>query len=93
MIKHIVMWKLKNKEKALVIKEKLEALNGKISGLIKLEVGIDFSKTQESADIVLYSEFESKKALQDYQEHPAHKAIIPIVMEAREEKRMVDYEV
>ncbi len=100
MIKHIVMWKLKEsasgntKEKnALLIKEKLEALNGKIPGLLKLEVGIDFSQTQESSDIVLYSEFESREALNNYQSHPEHKAIIPFVAEVREERRVVDYEI
>lgn len=100
MIKHIVMWKLKEralgnkKEKnALLIKEKLEALNGKIPGLLKLEVGIDFSQTPDSSDIVLYSEFESREALNNYQSHPEHKAIIPFVSEAREERRVVDYEI
>ncbi|MEJ5284216.1 MAG: Dabb family protein [Brevinematia bacterium] len=100
MIKHIVMWKLKEsafgntKEKnALLIKEKLEALNGKIPGLLKLEVGIDFSQTPESSDIVLYSEFESRDALNNYQSHPEHKAIIPFVAEVREERRVVDYEI
>ncbi len=100
MIKHIVMWKLKEsasgntKEKnALLIKEKLEALNGKIPGLLKLEVGIDFSRTPDSSDIVLYSEFESRDALNNYQSHPEHNAIIPFVAEAREERRVVDYEI
>ncbi len=68
MIKHIVAWKLKEtahgnskKENALIIKEKLESLNGKIEGLVKLEVGIDFSNTENSSDLVLYSEFKTKK--------------------------------
>jgi len=100
MIKHIVVWRLKEsahentKDKnALLIKEKLEALNGKIPGLIRLEVGINFSNTSESSDIVLYSEFTSKKDLENYQAHPEHKAIMPFVAEARSERRMVDYEV
>lgn len=60
MVKHIVMWKLKEyacgntKEKnAQIIKEKLESLKDKISGILKIEVGIDFSKTENSADVVL----------------------------------------
>ena len=100
MIKHIVVWKLKENahgntkdENAQQIKEKLEALNGKIEGLIKMEVGFDFSKTETSADIVLYSEFETKEDLDNYQVHPLHKAIMPFVGEARSERRMVDYEV
>ncbi|OYU95122.1 MAG: stress responsive protein [Bacteroidetes bacterium B1(2017)] len=100
MIKHIVFWKLKeqannlNKEEnALEIKTKLEALNGQIEGLLSLEVGRDFLGSAESADLVLYSEFESKEALDYYQNHPLHKAIMPFIGEARSERRVVDYEV
>lgn len=100
MIKHIVMWRLKEtahgntkQENAKIIKEKLEALNGKIPGMLKMEVGIDFSKTESSADVVLYSEFETKEDLDNYQTHPEHKAVMPFVGEARLERRMVDYEV
>jgi len=100
MIKHIVVWRLKEtahcntKEKnAVIIKEKLEALNGKIPGMIKLEVGINFSEEENVSDIVLYSEFNSREELKNYQVHPEHKAIMPFIMEARSERRMVDYEV
>lgn len=98
-IRHIVMWKLKDtahgntKERnAQLMKEMLEALNGKIAGLIKLEVGIDFSKTDTSDDVVLYSEFASRKDLDFYQAHPEHKAVIPFIVEAKSEKKVVDYE-
>ena len=100
MIKHIVVWRLKEpvhgndkRTTALLIKEKLEALRGKIPGLLKIEVGIDFSATESSADVALYSEFVSREALDAYQAHPAHKAVMPFAGEARAERRMVDYEV
>ncbi len=100
MVKHIVMWKLKDQARgnvkrvnAKLIKEKLESLNGKIPGLLKLEVGIDFSNSEESRDIVLYSEFESKDDLKNYQNHPEHKAIMPFICEARDERRVVDYKI
>jgi len=99
-IRHIVMWRLKESAhgndkatNARLIKEKLEALNGRIPGLLALEVGIDFAGSDDSADIVLYSEFESREALDNYQAHPQHKAVVPFVGEARIERRVVDYEV
>lgn len=99
MIKHIVFWKLKpeaNGQDALanaqVIKQKLEDLNGKIEGCLKIEVGFDFLHSAESADVVLYSEFESKEALEYYANHPLHKAVMPFIAEARSERRVVDYE-
>lgn len=98
MIKHIVMWKLKDtahgntkEQNAELIKEKLEALNGRIEGMIRLEVGIDFSNTESSGDVVLYSEFRTEKDLENYQNHPEHKAVMPFIMEARAERRVVDY--
>lgn len=99
MVKHIVFWKLKeeangmNKEaNAAAIKQKLEDLNGKIEGCLKLEVGFDFLHSPESADVVLYSEFESKEALDFYANHPLHKAVMPFIAEARSERRVIDIE-
>ena len=61
-------------ENAREIKRRLEALVGRIPGLLRLEVGVDFSATADSADLALYSEFESRAALDVYIEHPEHKA-------------------
>ena len=61
MVKHIVMWKIQGvngqskEETAQEIKRTLEDLNGKIEGLIHLEVGIDFLQSDASYDVVLYS--------------------------------------
>lgn len=97
MIKHIVMWRIAEAAgdktaNALKLKQLLEGLNGRIPGLLKLEVGIDFSKEGESSDVVLYSEFESNAALQAYQVHPAHNEVISFVKSVRSERRVVDYE-
>jgi quinol monooxygenase YgiN len=93
MIKHIVMWKLKNKADAEIIKDKLEALRGKIPGLLHVEVGIDFSDSEQSADVVLYSELESRQALAAYQAHPEHQNVVPLVKAAALSRTVVDYEV
>ncbi len=99
MIKHIVFWKLKDEahgnDKAInaqLIKEKLEDLNGKIDGLLKLEVGIDFLGNG-NYDVALYSEVESRNALDFYQKHPLHQALLPFVREAVCDRKAVDYEV
>jgi heme-degrading monooxygenase HmoA len=99
MIKHIVFWKLKDhangltkEENAQEIRTRLEDLRGKIDGLLTIQVGIDFLHSPESADVVLYSEFDSKAALDHYQQHPLHKAVMPFIAEARSERRVVDYE-
>ena len=100
MVRHIVLWRLKasahgrgKSENAAEVKRLLEGLNGHIPGLLKLEIGFDFSATGDSSDIALYSEFESRAALAAYQTHPLHEAVKPYIMAARDERRMVDCEV
>ena len=90
MVKHIVMLRLKDSAhgndkltNARLIKQKLEALRGQIPGILPLEVGLDWSATDSSADLVIYSEFESRAALDGYQGHPAHQAVLPFIAEAR----------
>jgi hypothetical protein len=99
-VKHLVLWKLKPSahgqtavENARAIKEKLEGLRGRVPGLLGIEVGIDFSRTDSSSDVALYAEFESRAALDAYQAHPEHKAMMPFIAEARGERRVVDYEI
>lgn len=98
MVKHIVLWRLHDEangntkaENAQLIKEKLESMQGKIPGMLKVEVGINFNETDLASDVVLYSEFESKEALDAYQVHPEHVKFKEFVSSYRFERRVVDY--
>jgi len=93
MVKHIVMWKLKNKAEAPVLRERLEALGGKIPGLLHLEIGINFIESEQSSDLVLVAELENLEALDAYQAHPEHQAVVPLVKAAAISRTVVDYEV
>ena len=100
MIKHLVMWRLKENalgntkpQNALLIKQQVESLMGKIDGLLKIEIGMDFSDTASSADIALYSEFAGREQLDLYQKHPDHLAIVSLINETCEDRRIVDYEI
>ena len=99
MIRHIVAWRLKDAalgngkaENARLMKDKLEALRGRIPGLLRLDVGLDFSATENSADVVLVSEFDSREALAAYQVHPEHKAVGLFVRAVVCERRLIDCE-
>lgn len=94
------MWRLNDSaygksksENALELKNKLLAMKGKVKGLIHIDVGFDFSNEKDSCDVVLYSEFESKQALNEYQKHPEHEVIKKWLSEVRYERRVVDYEI
>ena len=81
MVKHIILWQLKDElsaeEKAEVkkgIKEGLEGLSGKIEGLLDIKVQIE-GLTSSNADVMLDSSFTDEEALKGYAVHPAHVAV------------------
>lgn len=77
MVKHIILWTLKEMpedEKKQVkqnAKAALEALAGKIDGLTSIKVVIDNLPTS-NADMMLDSEFVSAEALAAYQDNEHH---------------------
>lgn len=99
MIKHIVMWKLKEtaegktkEENAVYIKNILEALKDEIEEIIRIEVGINYLEEEGAYDLVLYSEFTSKEDVEIYQNHPEHLKVAEYVGKVRETRVVVDYE-
>lgn len=99
MLKHIVMWKLKDfaegedrAANAQRLKLRLEGLKGRIEGLLGIEVGININKSDAAYDVVLYSEFESLEALEHYQKHPEHVEIAEFVAGIRESRVVADYQ-
>ncbi|MCQ2588637.1 MAG: Dabb family protein [Treponema sp.] len=81
MVKHIILWTLKemsDEEKKSVkagIKEGLEALKGKIPGLVDIKVITDGRLDSSNADLMLDSTFENADALKGYSKHPEHVAV------------------
>ena len=75
MVKHIILWKLKEEYNNDIIKkgikDGLEGLKGKIPGLLEIKVQTKNLETS-NADVMLYSIFESEEALKDYAINPIH---------------------
>lgn len=99
MFVHIVFWRIREsadgntkQANALELKRRFDALRGVIPGMTRCDVGIDVSRSEESADVSLYSEFESKAALDAYAAHQAHKDIVAFIRTVKIERRVVDYE-
>ena len=97
MIKHIVMWNLKETaegatkaENAAKIKQGLEALVGQIEGLLSAQVGTGIN--EKGFDLCLYSEFASKEALAFYQSHPLHDNVRQFVHKVVTERVVCDFE-
>jgi len=94
-VKHIVMWHLREGTSktadAELIKSLLESLAGKIPGLLKIEVGVNFIEDANASDVVLYSEFVDRAALKAYQNYPLHQAVVPEVKARAIERRSTDF--
>jgi len=78
MVKHIILWQLKDElqgeEKEAVkagIKAGLEGLAGQIPGLIDIKVQTE-SLASSNVDVMLDSTFEDENSLKVYASHPAH---------------------
>ena len=100
MVKHIVMWKLKDfaegADKAanvLKMKQKLETCAHLVPGTLKFEVKLPEPGLEATYDVVLYSEFASREALAAYAAHPTHQAIVPFIGAVRDARQCMDYEI
>lgn len=101
MIRHIVMWKLKDEalgktkaENIEIIKERLYALRGIIPEIKAMEIGVNINDADSVAsDAVLIMEVESLEALDTYKNHPEHKKVSAFVKEVRLSRTAVDYEI
>ena len=98
MIKHVVMWKLKDfaegadrARNAKRVKIELEALKNLIPQIWHIEVGINVLESDASYDVVLYSVFKTQEDLDSYQKHPDHRAVAEFIGKVRESRVVVDY--
>ena len=100
MIKHIVMFRLKEaalgrskNENLQELKILLESLQEKIPVVKCMEVGINVGKSASASDIALYSEFDDIQALENYRIHPEHVKVVDYIDKVCSERRVADYEV
>ncbi|WP_153100322.1 Dabb family protein [Paraburkholderia hayleyella] len=98
MIRHIVLWKLKETaegasraDNARKLKEKLEGCRDLVPGILRLEVGLAQPGLEASSDVVLLSEFADQAALDAYQVHPQHEAIKAFVRAVQQSRECLDY--
>lgn len=97
MVTHIVMWNLKDEaeggskeQNASIIKERLEALVGRIPGLLSLKVNRNVMPG--GYDLCLLGQYESLEALKGYRDHPLHKEVQQFVHKVITERVSCDFE-
>jgi len=102
MIRHIVMWKLKEnaagaslKKNAEKLKLILEGLRINIDEIKDVEVGIQITENggNESCDVVLICDFLTELDFKMYTRSPHHKKAIDFINTVAEKRYFVDYKV
>ena len=94
MIRHVVLWKMRaaGEEAYEAARGALQAQQGRIPGLLRVEVGRNFSASRRAVDMALVCDFESREALAAYHRHPAHMETRAVVDPLAAEHWIVDYE-
>ena len=95
MIRHIVMFKIKDEYKDEIprLVKNFYGMKGKIEGMVSLEAGADFLHSERSYDVALITEFENREALEAYQTHPVHLPVKKRMGEVRISSVACDFEV
>ncbi len=100
MVKHIVLWKLKQtangndkEQNAAEMLQKLYDLKNKIPQIVDLEAGQNFKEGPAAFDIALYSSFNTRKDLEAYSQDAEHVKVVEFIKTVIEKRVVVDYEI
>ena len=98
MLRHIVMFRMKEfaegadgQQNMEMLKAKLEGLEDMIEEIKFFEVGINISNGSVGCDLVLCSEFEGVDDLHRYQAHPDHLKVADFVGKVCKDRLVADY--
>ncbi len=100
MIKHIVMFKLKEEANGKTAKENLEGalerlknFEQEIPSLVHFEARVNSEKAPKSNyELALVCDFYDIDGLNEYQVHPVHKSFGAYITPVRESRACIDYE-
>ncbi len=91
MVKHIVLYKLKNKGDADEMIERFLSMRGKIDVLKSLNAGKNIVSSGRAYDVALVCEFENEHDLEVYASHPVHLPVKEYVHSVIAEAHSVDF--
>lgn len=95
MVRHIVMFWLKDKDPQLIEETvtKLRSMTGKIEGMLSLDAGADKVHSPRSCDICLCQMFDSMESLERYRTHPVHVPVQKHMHQVMERSASADFEI
>ncbi len=93
MVRHIVMFKLKEGADAAEARRKAEQLKGEIPSVEKMEVVCNSPGADAgNYELALICDFKGMEELDAYQKHPKHVAFGAYISQVRESRACIDYE-
>ena len=97
MIRHIVMFKIKDefKDEIPQLVKNFQGMKGRIEGMLDLEAGADIlhSERSYSYDLALITVFDSRASFDAYQTHPVHLPVKKRMHEVRSASVACDFEI
>ena len=95
MIRHIVMFKIKDEYKSEIpqLVKNFYGMKGKIEGMLDLEAGQDMLGSERSYDLALVTLFQDRASFDAYQVHPVHMPVKKRMHEVRTGSVACDFEV
>ncbi|MDE6475199.1 MAG: Dabb family protein [Clostridia bacterium] len=93
MVKHIVMYKLKEptEQNAIALQQKFLSMKGKIDVLRDIQSGVDVLRSDRSFDVVLICQFDTMADMEIYRTHEVHLPVMEYVKSVVECSKSVDY--
>ncbi|MCF6270609.1 MAG: Dabb family protein [Melioribacteraceae bacterium] len=101
MIKHIVVFKLKDfangkskADNAEELKIRLLGLKDKIQEILEIEVGIKSDKAPDTNyDLILTTKFNGFDELDIYRVHPEHRKVVEFIGEITDDRIAIDFDI
>ncbi len=91
MLRHIVLFTLKDPADAPKVKALLDTCKDLVPGIHEFDVGIKTEGLEATADVVLVSTFADVAALAAYQPHPHHQGVVAQIRQMATGRQVLDY--
>lgn len=92
MVTHLVMFKFKKVDDAVEARDRLLRMKGRISGMVDVEAGLDFTRSERSYDLALVTRHSRREDLEAYRVDPVHQEVVEFIKGRATASCAVDFE-
>jgi hypothetical protein len=92
MVTHIVVFRFQDPAIASEARDRLLSMAGKIPGMLGIEAGVDFTRSERSYHLGLITRHQTREALLAYQTHPVHVEVATFIKARAAGSASVDFD-